>query len=123
MKHAVSSDEQVKLWCVGSFIYLHRETEEKARQPEIKLSAIAQTRHIAGLRDAKRSRTRNPKPTHGARDRPKQPQPRAGRDRASEPGRRHASRRTRPPVRDVRARLYMDSNHAVSHTHEPMQSI
>jgi hypothetical protein len=77
-------------------IDLQRETEEKARQPETKLSAIAQTRHIAGLRDAKRSRTRNPKLTHGARDRPKQPQPRAVRDRASEPGRRHASRRTRP---------------------------
>jgi hypothetical protein len=77
-------------------IYSQRETEEKARQPETKLSAIAQTRHIARLRDAKRSRTRNPKPTHGARDRPKQSQPRAGRDRASEPSRRHASRRTRP---------------------------
>jgi hypothetical protein len=75
---------------------LQRETEEKARQPETKLSANAQTRHIAGLRDAKRSRTRSPKPSHGARDRPKQPQPRAGRGRASEPGRRHASRRTRP---------------------------
>jgi hypothetical protein len=59
-----------------------RETEEKARQPETKLRAIARTRHIAGLRDAKRSRTRNPKTTHRARDRPKQPQPRVGRDRA-----------------------------------------
>jgi hypothetical protein len=78
------------------FIDLQRETEEKARQPETKLSANAQTRHIAGLRDAKRSRTRSPKPTHGARDKPKQPQPRAGRGRASEPGQRHASRRTRP---------------------------
>jgi hypothetical protein len=58
-------------------IYLQRETEEKARQPETKLSANAQTRHIARLRDAKRSRTRNPKPTHGARDRPKQSQLRA----------------------------------------------
>jgi hypothetical protein len=71
------------------YIFLQRETEEKARQPETKLSATAQTRHTARLRDAKRSRTRNPKPTHGARDRPKQPQPRAGRARASEPGRRH----------------------------------
>jgi hypothetical protein len=77
-------------------IFLQRGTEEKARQPETKLSAIAQTRHTARLHDAKRSRTRNPKPTHEARDRPKQPQPRAGRDRASEPGRRHSSRRTRP---------------------------
>jgi hypothetical protein len=68
-----------------------RETEEKARQPETKLSAIAQTRHVARLRDAKRSRTRNAKPTHEARDRPKQSQPRAGQDRASEPGRRHAA--------------------------------
>jgi hypothetical protein len=67
-------------------IDLHKETEEKARQPETKLSAIAQTRHIAKLRDAKRSSTRNPKPTHGARDRPKQSQLKAGRDRASEPG-------------------------------------
>jgi hypothetical protein len=67
-------------------IFLQRETEEKARQPETKLSAIAQTRHIARLRDAKRSRTRNPKPTHGARDRPTQSQPKAKRDRASEPG-------------------------------------
>jgi hypothetical protein len=80
----------------GVFIYLQRETEEKARQPETKLSAIAQTRHTARLRDAKRSRTRNPKPTHGARNRPKQPQPRARRARASEPGWRHSSRRTRP---------------------------
>jgi hypothetical protein len=75
---------------------LQRETEEKARQPEIKLGAIAQTHHTAKLCNAKRSRTRNPKPTHGARDRPKQPQPRAGRDRASESGQQHASRRTRP---------------------------
>jgi hypothetical protein len=79
-----------------SFIFLQRETKEKARQPEKKPSAIARTRHTARPRNAKRSRTRNPKSTHKARDRPKQPQPRAGRDRASEPGRRHASRRTRP---------------------------
>jgi hypothetical protein len=63
--------------CLCKIRDLQRETEEKARQPETKLSAIAQTRHIARLRDAKRSRTRNPKPTHGARDRPKQPQQRA----------------------------------------------
>jgi hypothetical protein len=73
-----------------------RETEKKARQPKIKLGAIARTRRTARLRNAKRSRTRNLKPTHRARDRPEQPQPRTGRDRASEPGRRHASRRTRP---------------------------
>jgi hypothetical protein len=54
-------------------IDLQRETEEKGPQPETKLSAIAQTRHIARLRGAKRSRTRNSKPTHGARDRPTQP--------------------------------------------------
>jgi hypothetical protein len=47
---------------------IYRETGEKARQPETKLSAIAQTRHIATLRDAKRSRTRNPKPTHAGRE-------------------------------------------------------
>jgi hypothetical protein len=78
------------------FIVLQRDTEEKARQPETKLSAIAQTRHIARPRNAKRSRTKHPKPTHGVRDRPKQPQPRAGQDRASGSG-----QRTR---RDVRAR-------------------
>jgi DNA-nicking Smr family endonuclease len=66
--------------CTAAQIDLHRETEEKARQPKIMLGAIARTRHTARLRNAKRSRTRNPKPTHGARDRPKQPQPRAGRD-------------------------------------------
>jgi hypothetical protein len=67
-------------------IYLQRETEEKARQPETKLGAIAKTRHITRLRNAKRSRPKHPKPTHGARDRPKQGQPRAGRDRASGSG-------------------------------------
>jgi hypothetical protein len=61
---------------------LQRDTEEKARQPEIKLGAIAQAHHTAKLCNAKRSRTRNPKPTHGAQGRPKQSQPRAGRDRA-----------------------------------------
>jgi hypothetical protein len=49
-------------------ILSQRETEEKARQPETKLGAIAQTRHIARLRNAKRSRTKHPKPTHGARN-------------------------------------------------------
>jgi hypothetical protein len=49
------------LFLVLNYMCLQRETEEKARQPETKLSAIAQTRHIARLRDAKRSRTRNPK--------------------------------------------------------------
>jgi hypothetical protein len=99
----------VNIDCLPSLfvnIDLQRETEEKARQPETKLSAIAQTRHTARLRDAKRSRTRNPKPTHGARDRPKQPQPRAGRARASEPGRRHSSRRTRPT--DTGTRLFVN---------------
>jgi hypothetical protein len=72
-----------------AFIASHREMEEKEKRK-------AQTRHTARLCNAKRSRTRNPRPTHGARDRPKQPQPGAGRDRASEPGRRHAARRTRP---------------------------
>jgi hypothetical protein len=75
---------------------LHRDTEEKARQPETKLGAIAQTRLIARLRNAKRSQTKHPKPTHGTRDRPQQPQPRAGRDRAAGSGLQHASRRTRP---------------------------
>jgi hypothetical protein len=32
-----------------SYINLQRETEEKARQPETKLGAIAQTRHAARL--------------------------------------------------------------------------
>jgi hypothetical protein len=75
-------------------IDLQRETEEKAHQLETKLGAIAQTRHTARLRNAKQSRTRHPKRTHGARDRPKQPRPRTGRDRSSESGTR----------RDVRAR-------------------
>jgi hypothetical protein len=66
-----------------TIIFLQRETEEKARQPETKPSAIANTRHIARLRDAKRSRTRNPEPTHGARDRPKQSQRRAVHDHMS----------------------------------------
>jgi hypothetical protein len=79
-----------------SFTPIHRETEEKACQPETTLGAIAQKRHIARLRNAKRSRIKHPKPTHGAQDRPKQPQPRAGLDRASGSGQRHASRRTRP---------------------------
>jgi hypothetical protein len=68
----------------------------KARQPETKLGVIAQTHHIARLRNSKRSRTKHPKPTHGARDRSKQPQPRSGRDHAAGSGQRHASRRTRP---------------------------
>jgi hypothetical protein len=49
----------------GGKIDLQRETEQKARQPETKLSAIAQTRHIARLRDAERSRTRTPNPRTG----------------------------------------------------------
>jgi hypothetical protein len=48
----------------------HRETEEKARQQETKLGASAQTRHMARLRNAKRSHTKHPKPIHGARARP-----------------------------------------------------
>jgi hypothetical protein len=67
-------------------ILLHRETEEKARQPETKLGAIAHTRHKARLRNAKRSRTKNPKLTHRAQNRPKTPQSRAGQDRASGSG-------------------------------------
>jgi hypothetical protein len=41
---------------------LHRETEEKARQLETKVGAIAQARHTARLRNAKRSRTKHPQP-------------------------------------------------------------
>jgi hypothetical protein len=52
----------------GANIDLQRETEEKARQPEIKLGAIARTRHTARLRNARRSRTRNPPPTRRAQD-------------------------------------------------------
>jgi hypothetical protein len=81
---------------VTIYIDLQRETEGKARQPETKLGAIAQTRHIARLRNAKRSRAKHPKPKRGARDRPEQFQLRAGRDRASGP-----ASGTR---RDVRAR-------------------
>jgi hypothetical protein len=39
--------------CVS--IFSQRETEEKARQPETKQSAIARTRHTARRRNAKRS--------------------------------------------------------------------
>jgi hypothetical protein len=78
VKELGMESNQMEAGNVSVFINLQRETEEKTHQPETKLSAIAQTRHIARLRDAKRSRTRNPKPTHGAQDRPKQPQPRAG---------------------------------------------
>jgi hypothetical protein len=55
--HAVACRHELVKWprctarcnvCQSCFIYSHRETEEKARQPETKLSAIAQTRHIAG---------------------------------------------------------------------------
>jgi hypothetical protein len=41
---------------------LQRETEEKARQPETKLGAIAQTRHTARPRNTKRSRAKHPQP-------------------------------------------------------------
>jgi hypothetical protein len=37
---------------------LQRETEEKVRQPETKLGATAHTRHLARLRNARRSRTK-----------------------------------------------------------------
>jgi hypothetical protein len=69
---------------------------------ERELGAIAHTRHKARPRNAKRSPTKHPKPTHQARDRPKQPQPRAGRDRTSVSGQRHASRRTRPNHTETR---------------------
>jgi hypothetical protein len=71
----MSAEAMLAVPCIfcKEYMCLQRETGKKARQPETKLSAIAQTRHIARLRDAKRSRTRNPKSTHGARDRPKQP--------------------------------------------------
>jgi hypothetical protein len=77
-------------------IQLQREAEEKARQPETKPGAIAQTRHMARLRNAKRSRIKHPKRTHWARDRPKQARPRAGRGRALGSGQRHATRHARP---------------------------
>jgi hypothetical protein len=51
-------------------IDLQRQTEDKARQPETKLGATLQTRRKARLRNAKRSRTKHPKPIEGARDRP-----------------------------------------------------
>jgi hypothetical protein len=65
--HSVTKSELCMI--VASAIHSQRQTEEKARQPETRLGAIAQTRHTARLRNAKRSRT-----THGARDRPNQPQ-------------------------------------------------
>jgi hypothetical protein len=49
-------------------MYLQSETEEKSHQPEIKLGAIAHTRHKARLRNAKLSQTKNLKPTHGAQN-------------------------------------------------------
>jgi hypothetical protein len=58
--------------------------------------AAPYTRHKARRRKAKRSRTNNPKPTHGAQNRPKPLQSRAGQDRSSGSGQRLASRRTRP---------------------------
>jgi hypothetical protein len=42
-----------------------QKTEGKARQPETKLGATSRTRHKARLRNAKRNRTKNPKPPHG----------------------------------------------------------
>jgi hypothetical protein len=48
---------------------LQRETEEKARQPESKLGAMAHTRHRARLRNAEQSRIKNPKFTRGAQKR------------------------------------------------------
>jgi hypothetical protein len=44
---------------VDSFKLLKGEMEEKARQPETKLGAIAHTRHKASLHDAERRRTKN----------------------------------------------------------------
>jgi hypothetical protein len=46
-------------------IDLQRETEEKARQPETKLSAIAQTRHIARLWTQSEAEPETPKPHTG----------------------------------------------------------
>jgi hypothetical protein len=59
-------------------IDLQRETDEKARQLETKRGANARTRHETRLRNAKRSRTKIPKPTPGAKGRPKSPQSKAG---------------------------------------------
>jgi hypothetical protein len=47
-------------------IFLQRETEDKARQPETKLGAIAHTRHKARLSEDER-KTQKP---HGAQNRP-----------------------------------------------------
>jgi hypothetical protein len=77
-------------------IQIQRATEEKTCQPEANLGATSHTRHKARQRNAKRSRTQNPKPTHGAHNRP-QPPPRARQACASGSG--------RGPRRDVRARL------------------
>jgi hypothetical protein len=49
---------------------IQRELEEQARQLVTKLGASARTRHKARLRSAKRSRTKNRKPTHGAQNGP-----------------------------------------------------
>jgi hypothetical protein len=51
-----------------AYYYNYTVMEEKACQPKTKLGAIAHTRHNARLRSAKRSRTKNSKPTHGAQN-------------------------------------------------------
>jgi hypothetical protein len=48
-------------------LYLQRETEEKARQPETKLSAIAQTRHKAGYATQSKAEPNTPN-THTGRE-------------------------------------------------------
>jgi hypothetical protein len=49
----VKHDRLANIWLDDrwgwEYLYLQRETEEKAHQPETKLSAIAQTHHISRL--------------------------------------------------------------------------
>jgi hypothetical protein len=62
----------------------------KVPPPGNKLGATSRNRHEARLRKAKPEKI--PKPTHGAQNRPKPLQSRAGQDRASGSGQRLASR-------------------------------
>jgi hypothetical protein len=106
--------------CIVNNILLLRETEEKARQPETKQGAIAHTWHKARLRNARRSRSSNPKPTNGAQNRPQPPQSRAGQDRTSGSGQRLASRHTRPTDTGTHCPLYMNMTERSVLLHPPL---
>jgi hypothetical protein len=95
-KNSTNNNTQGRAEEIIGAIDLQRETEEKALQPETELGPIALTRHKARLRNAKRSRIKNPKPTHRALRRPKSFQSRAGQGRPSRSGQRLALQFTRP---------------------------